>query len=153
MTARITHKVERKGGGMRRWMFAEPYYSDIDGQRFLTRFVFWFTPFGGCHVTRIHMADDQREHPHDHTRTFISIKLAGGYEEDVYSGDIASPDRRHRKHRWLSWHVMPYDQAHSITAVRPLTVTLLFLGRHRHGSGYWTPDGKVPLGMPVDEWS
>jgi hypothetical protein len=148
----VTPVVERKGGGMRRWMFFEPYWSDIGGKRFLTRFVVFFTPWAGLHVTRVHSADDQREYPHDHTRTFWSWKL-GSYDEDVYSGSVTSPDKRHVRHRRFGVHRLRHDQAHSITRVSPRLVTVLVLGPHRHGSGYWTPQGKQSLGMPVDEWS
>jgi hypothetical protein len=151
-TARTAVKpeVKRKGGGMRRWMFLEPYWSDIEGQRFLTRFVIIFCPWFGLHVTRIHMADNQREMPHDHTRTFWSLKM-GWYDEDVFT-DPDDLNRWHRVcHRRFGIHKLRYDQAHKITAVSPRLWTILFLGRHRQGSGYWTPDGKQSLGMPVDE--
>jgi hypothetical protein len=143
-------KVERKGGGMPKWAFMKPYHSDIDGKRFLTRFIFFFTPYAGAHITRIHMADDQRKWPHDHSASFVSIKLAGGYEEDVYSNPSDLTSKRHRKHRWLSWHVTPWKAAHSITSVKPYTVTLLLLGRRRNHSSYWTDQGKVSLGMTLD---
>lgn len=149
----VTPEVTRKGTGMRRWMFFEPYWSDIGGQRFLTRFVVAFTPYFGFHVTRIHMADDQREHPHDHTRTFWSWKLFGGYDENVYSGPVTNPVMRHVRHRPFGVHRLRHSEAHSITRVSPRLVTVLFLGPHRHGSGYWTPTGKKSLGMEVDEWS
>lgn len=151
-TAAVTPVVERKGGGMRRWMFFEPYWSDIGGKRFLTRFVIAFTPWAGLHVTRIHMADDAREWPHDHTRTFWSWKL-GSYDENVYDGQVTNPSVRHVRHRRLGIHRLRHDQAHSITRVSPRLVTVLVLGPHRHGSGYWTPTGKKSLGMHVDEWS
>ena len=45
---------------------------------------------------------------------------------------------------------MPFTTAHSITAVKPFTVTLLLLGRRRQKSDYWTPEGMQPLGMAMD---
>jgi hypothetical protein len=154
----ITHVTERKKGGMRKWMFMEPYWSDIDGQRFLTRFVFFFTPWAGCHVTRIHMADDQREYPHDHSATFWSWKLWGTYDEDVYDDPKDLGRVRRVKHRRFGIHRLGWDQAHSITRVSPVTVTMLFLARRRNHSGYWTPEGKQSLNMTMDkmgdgEWS
>jgi hypothetical protein len=150
MTITTEPVVTRSGGGMPRWAFLKPYHSDINGQRFLTRFIFFFTPYGGAHITRIHMADDQRKWPHDHSATFLSVRLAGGYEEDVYDqpGDLSSV--RRRAHRWLSASRLRYTEAHSITSVRPFTVTLLLLGRRRNHSAYWTPDGKRSLGMTLD---
>ncbi len=150
----VTPKVERRKGGMPKYAFLMPYWSRINDRPFLTRFIFFFTPYGGCHITWIRQPDNQREYPHDHSATFASFKVAGGYEEDVFSGDITNPVKRHRKHRWLSCHVMSHTEAHSITKIsRWGTVTLLFLGRRRHGSNYWTPNGMQSLGLKMDEWS
>jgi hypothetical protein len=150
--SQVTQKVTRSGGGMRRWMFLVPYWSDIDGQRFLTRFVFFFTPLAGCHVTRIHMADDQRQWPHDHSATFWSLKF-GWYAEDVYADADDLARVRHVRHRRFGIHRLRWTQAHSITHVSPKLVTVLFLGPRRNNSSYWTPDGKQGLGMKMDEWS
>lgn len=154
-----TAEVTRSNGGMPRWSFLGirfddgkpkidwPYWSDVGGKRFLTRFIVFFTPWGGLHVTRIHGADDQREWPHDHSRTFRSLRLIGSYDEDVWDDPDDLASKRHRRHRWLSLSRLGWDQAHSITRVDPLTVTILFLGRQRQMSSYWTPEGKSPLGM------
>jgi hypothetical protein len=147
----VKNKVTRSGGGMRKWMFATPYHSDIDGQRFLTRFVLFFTPLCGCHITRIHMADDQRAWPHDHSATFWSFKLWGTYAENVYSGDPANPSMRKVRHRRFGIHRLRWTEAHSITRVSPVTITVLFLGRRRNHSSYWTPDGRQSLGMTLDQ--
>jgi len=144
-------KVERKGGGMPKWAFFMPYWSKIDGEPFLTRFIFAFTPYGGAHITRIHKADDQRKWPHDHSATFLSIRLLGGYEEDVYTDPADLTGKRHRVHKWLSASKLRYGEAHSITSVKPWTVTLLLLGKRRQKSNYWTPEGKQPLGMKMDD--
>ena len=143
-------KVERSGGGMPKWAFLKPYHSDINGRRFLTRFIFFFTPFGGAHITRIHMADDQRAWPHDHSASFISIRLLGGYDENVYTNPDDLAQQEFRVHRWLSASRLRYTEAHSITDVKPLTVTLLLLGRRRNHSCYWTDQGKQSLGMTLD---
>lgn len=142
--------VERKGGGMPSWAFLMRYWVSVNGKRLLTRWIFAFTPYGAAVTNRIHSADDQREWPHDHSGTFLSIILAGGYEEDVYSNPDDLASKRHRSHRWLSWHRMRYTEAHLITAVRPCTVTLLLLGRRRQKRNYWTPEGKQLTGMKLD---
>src|SRR6266567_266399 len=95
-TTTVTNKVERKAGGMPacallgvgrnhegRWTAWWPYTADIDGKRFLTRFIVFRTPLIGLDVTRVHMADDQRDWPHDHSRTFLSWKL-GWYAGRVH---------------------------------------------------------------------
>ena len=150
----VTPKVERRKGGMRQYMFLSPYWSHINDKPFLTRFVFFFTPYGGCHLTWIRQPDNQREYPHDHSATFVSVKLLGGYEEDVFSNPEDLSEVRHRKHRWLSAHVMKRAEAHSITKISRFgTVTLLFLGRRRGKSNYWTPAGMQSIGLKMDEWS
>lgn len=141
-----TVKVERKNGGMPRYAFLRPWWSDIGGQRFLTRFIVLFTPLGGLHVTRIHMADNAREYPHDHSRTFWSLKL-GWYSEDVYSDPGNLSAVRHVRHRRFSIRRLRYTEAHSITAVSPRLVTILFLGPARQESSYWTPGGKRSTGL------
>jgi hypothetical protein len=143
-------KVERQGGGMRKYMFMQRYWSEIGGKRFLTRFVFFFTPLAGCHVTRVHMADDQRKWPHDHSATFWSWK-AGWYAECVYTdpGDLSKV--RYVRHRRFGIHRLRWDEAHSITQVSPHLWTVLFLGPRRTTSSYWTPDGKQNTGMKMDE--
>lgn len=154
MTTTVTPKVERRKGGMPKYAFLRPYWSHINGKPFLTRFIFFFTPYGGCHITWIRQADNQREWPHDHSASFVSFKLFGGYEEDVFSDPEDLTKKRHRVHRWLSCHVMKYKEAHSITKIAPFTVTILFLGRRRNKSNYWTPDGKQSTGLKMDEeWS
>lgn len=151
----VTPKVERKFGGMPKYAFLTPYWSDIDGKRFLSRFIVFLTPLGGFHITRIHMPDNQREYPHDHSRWFASFKVFGGYEEDVYTDPADLIAKYHRKHRWLSVHVTPMSRAHSITKISPFLITALIVGPRRQPSNYWTPDGKVSIGFKVDqdEWS
>jgi hypothetical protein len=148
----VTPKVERKGGGMRKWMFMEPYYSRINGKPFLTRFIFFFTPLAGCHITRIHMADNQREWPHDHSATFWSLKF-GWYAEQIFTDPADLTQTRSIRHRRFGIHRLRYSEAHSITAVSPHLFTILFLGPRRQASNYWTPDGKQSLGLKMDEWS
>lgn len=153
MTPAVTPKVTRRKGGMRKWMFLTPYYSKIDGKPFLSRFVFFFTPWAGCHITWIRQADNQREWPHDHSATFISFRLSGSYEEDVYTNPDDLKEIEHRKHPWLSATRLKHTEAHSITKISrfPL-ITVLFLGKRRQPSNYWTPDGKQLTGMKMDEW-
>jgi hypothetical protein len=154
VTTYVTHKVERRKGGMPRWAFFTPYGSHIDGKPFLTRFIFFSTPYGGCHITWSRQADNQREYPHDHSATFLSVRLLGGYEEDVFTEPADLSVREHRVHRWLSASRLRWTEAHSITRISRLgTVTLLILGRRRNHSVYWTPEGKQSIGLKMDqEW-
>lgn len=159
----VTHTVERSHGGMPNWALLGvgidadgkpqlywPYRSRIDGEPFLTRFIVFRCPLASVDVTRIGMADDQREFAHDHSRTFLSWKF-GWYEEDVLSDRNDLSVRKHVRHRRFGIHRLRYTQAHSITKVSPRLVTVLFLGRQRQASNYWTPDGPVSIGMSVDQ--
>jgi hypothetical protein len=162
-TTGVTHTVERTHGGMPNWCLLGigrdatgktrlywPYRSKIDDQPFLTRLIVIRNPLFSVDITRIGMADDAREYPHDHSRTFRSLKF-GWYSEWVYrnKGDLA--EREHRRHRRFSLHRLGYDEAHTITEVSPRLVTVLFLGRQRQASNYWTPAGLQTIGMAADQ--
>ncbi len=162
-TTNVTNKVERKAGGMPEWAllgigrnhegkltFYWPYTSDVDGERFLTRFIVLRTPLVSMDITRIHSDDTKRPYPHDHSRSFVSWKF-GSYDEFVYYNPNDLRERRFRSHRRFSFHLLRYDQAHSITHVSPGLVTMLFLWRKRQKSNYWTPNGKQTIGMGVDQ--
>lgn len=162
-TGLVTHEPVRTHGGMPDWCLLGigadadgklrlywPYRSQIDGKPFLTRFIVFRTPWASADITRISMADDQREYPHDHSRTFWSFKL-GWYEEDVFYDKNDLTVRRRIRHRRFGVHRLRYTQAHSITRVSPHLVTILFLGPRRQKSNYWTPAGLQTIGMSVDQ--
>jgi hypothetical protein len=149
----VTNKVERKDGGMPEYAFMYPWWSKIDGKPFLSRFVFFRTPWATIDITRIHTDDNQRPWPHDHSRSFVSFKLIGSYDEDVFYDPDDLTSRRRRRHSWLSCHLMRYNMAHSITRVSPVLVTVLFGGPTRRKSSYWTPAGLQPTGVNrQDDW-
>jgi hypothetical protein len=127
-----------------------PYTSDINGERFLTRFIVFRTPLASVDVTRIGRADDQRKYPHDHSRTFWSWKF-GWYAEDVYDDPADLTVKRHVRHQRFGVHRLRHTQAHSITEVSPRLITVLFLWRKRQKSNYWTPDGLQSTSMAVDQ--
>ena len=127
----VTAEVKRKHGGMPDWALLGigidtagklrlywPYTSEINGERFLTRFMVVRSPYASCDITRISMADDRREYPHDHSRTFFSWKF-GWYEEDVYTDPADLSAVQHKRHRRLGIHRLRHSEAHSITRVSP----------------------------------
>lgn len=161
--AQVTHKVERKHGAMPAWALLGigidvsgklrlylPWWSEINDRRFLTRFIVFRSPFGGCEITRVHMADNQREDPHDHSGTFASLKL-GWYAEDVYDNPADLTSKRHIRHRRFGIHRLRYTKAHSITEVSPKLVTITIGGIRRQTSSYWTPAGKRSTGVNGDQ--
>jgi hypothetical protein len=161
--AQVTAKTERSHGGMPNWAVLGigrnhegrlkvywPYKSEINGERFLTRFIVFRSPYLGLDISRVHMADDQREYPHDHSRTFYSLKF-GWYNEDVYDEPADIGIKTHKRHRPFGIHRLGNDQAHSITEVSPKLVTVLLTLRQKHASNYWTPRGFQSIGMGVDQ--
>jgi len=163
----VTNKVVRTHGGMPSWAILGigrnhegkikvywPYKSDIDGQRFLTRFIPLRTPWVSIDITRIHMDDGERVHPHTHSRSFASLKF-GWYAENVFYDPNDLSNMRHIRHRRFGIHRLGYDEAHSITEVSPKLWTILFLGPSRSKSWYWTPQGRQSIGMGIDqdEWA
>jgi hypothetical protein len=112
------------------------------------RYQLWSTPFSTVGFTVFRKADETRM-LHDHQWSFISIILRGGYTE-IVADDYGLPTRE-RRHRWLSWHHMYHEQGHSITSVKPGTVTLLLCGpRVRRHFRMWTPDGKLDAHLFFD---
>jgi hypothetical protein len=154
--------VTRKHGGMPAWallgvtlkdrkpVFYWPYTSDVDGERFLTRFIVFRTNLLSMDITRIHSADDKRMYPHDHSRSFTSFKF-GSYDEWAYNDPNDLANRTFRQHRRFSCHILRHTQAHTITRVSPKLVTIMFLGPKKQKSNYWTPLGKRSIGMKVDQ--
>ena len=164
MTATPETTVERKHGSMPAWAVLGvgadadgkirvywPWWSDINGERFLTRFILIRNRWVSVSVTRIHMADDQREDPHDHSHTFWSW-VFGWYAEDVYydPDDLSDMQKRHIRHRRFGIHKMRYTEAHSITRISPKLWTILAAGPTRQTSSYWTPAGKRSTGVNGD---
>lgn len=143
-------KVERRGGGMPDRAFLSPWWSRVNDQPFLSRFIVFLTPKSGCLLTWIRQADLQREWPHDHASSFWSFLLLGSYDEKVYDDPDDLTKFRPCHRRWLGGHVLRYDQAHSITRVSRFTVTLVITGRRMQKRSYWTPDGKKSTGMKAD---
>jgi hypothetical protein len=161
--AQVTHEVARKHGALPAWALLGigidaagklraywPWWTEIDGKRFLTRFIVFRSPFAACSITRIHMADNQREYPHDHSHTFWSLKL-GWYSEKIYDDPADLLAVRHVRHRPFSIHRLRWTQAHSITEVSPRLWTVLLSGPTRQTSSYWTPAGKQPTGVNGDQ--
>jgi hypothetical protein len=143
-------QVTRKDGGLPKYAFLYPWWVDVDGKRFLTRFILFRSPWFGVSVTRIHTADDIRKYPHDHSHSFITW-LLGWYNEQVYYDPNNLNNSRLLRHRRFSAHLLRYTQAHSITEVSPGLVTVLFSWRTRQKSTYWTPNGKQLTGVNPDE--
>jgi hypothetical protein len=134
-------KTERKDGGLSRWGVNRPYWVRVGDEPFLDRKVLVICPWFGVFLTEIYKPDAGRA-PHDHSRTFASLILSGGYTELVYS-DPACARLRVRHHERWSFHVMPRSKAHTITEVHGRLRTLVFAGKSRGTWAFWTAQGKV----------
>ena len=162
-TTQAPAQVTRKHGSMPGWAVLGvgkdsagklrlywPWWSDINGERFLTRIILIRNSLVTLEVTRIHMADNQREDPHDHSHSFLSWKF-GWYAENVYSDPASLASRRHIRHRRFGIHRLRYTEAHSITKVSPKLWTVLMAGPVKQSSSYWTPGGKKSTGVNGDQ--
>jgi hypothetical protein len=135
-------RTERAGGGLPRWGVNRGYWVRVGDAPFLDRRVLLICPWLAVLWTEIHGPDDGRD-PHDHSRSFVSIIISGGYDENVYADPADLGRVRARSHRRWSAHLMPSRCAHSITGVRGRLRTLALAGRSRGTWAFWTADGKV----------
>lgn len=163
--AQVTSEVKRKHGSMPRWAVLGvgadaagklrlywPWWSDINGERFLTRIIVIRNRWMTLEITRIHMADNQREHPHDHSHGFLSW-VFGWYAETVFYDPDDLSKMRHVRHRRFGIHRLRHTEAHSITGVSPKLWTALMAGPVKQTSSYWTPGGKRSSGVNGDQES
>jgi len=126
---------------MPRWGVNRDYWVRVGDEPFLDRKVLVICPWFGVFLTEIHKPDAGDRPPHDHSRSFVSLILSGGYSELVYSDDVHGA--RARFHERRSVHLMPRRKAHVITEVRGKLRTLVFAGRSYGSWSFWTPEGKV----------
>ncbi len=81
---------------------------------------------------------DPEPYLHDHPVSFLSIILRGGYTEQR-KHMFWHPVTRH--HRWFNWITASSHDSHTITAVRPHTVTLCLMGPKKRTWGFHKLDG------------
>lgn len=125
-----------------RWGLLTPHWSKINGKYFVRRLQIVQAPWFAVLLTKICKADTDRD-PHNHSRSFISFILSGGYTEEVYSDPEDLSVKRVRVHRRFSCHVMRSAEAHSITEIQEPLRTLAFCGRMKDELSFWTPEGRV----------
>lgn len=68
---------------------------------------------------------DPEPYMHDHPVSFLSIILHGGYTEKRKHG---FNNARYQTHTWYNWIKADPMDMHTITEVKPGTVTLCFMG-------------------------
>lgn len=117
-----------------------------NGEDYLIRRRLIQTPLFGIYVHDL-LAPD-KEDPHDHPWSFISIILRGGYAEDFYAhpwnqviGKMSAVTQHWGR---FSAHRMGTDSAHRIKSIRPGTVSLILVGPRRRQWGFFTKEGWVP---------
>ena len=126
-----------------------------------TGWCFWqWTEVPSDYITRLHVVKtpwfavcvhwlnhhDPEPFLHDHPVSFLSIILRGGYTEeraDITAKHWTRVKRVERHHDWFNFIRASKDDPHTITYVRPGTVTLCFMGPKVREWGYHTPDGWV----------
>lgn len=113
-----------------------------DDALFLDRLRLVKTPWFGVYLHRIHRPDVDPD-PHDHPWPFVSIVLAGGYEELLWPDASARPEYLMRRHSRFRPMVVRRRSAHAITDVRGLLWTLVLTGPDHDDWRFWTPAGPV----------
>jgi hypothetical protein len=138
-------KTKWKNGGMPLWGINYNHWSRVGDEPFLDRKIFGICPWFGLFLTEIHKPDAADRPPHDHSRTFISWIVSGGYTEQTYRdiADVVLKTHRVRRHQRWSVHVMPRAKAHAITEVRGRLIALVLAGKSHGSWSFWTPRGKV----------
>jgi hypothetical protein len=138
-----------RGRQAQRWAFLSPFKLDNeDGSPYIDRLRLLTTPVLSAYIHRIHGPDLQAD-PHNHPGWFISLILAGFYEEEIWD----HPLDRHilsrvetvyvRFRSKYSLRMMRRSQAHKIVRVEGLLWTLVITGPRYHDWGFWTKHGYV----------
>jgi hypothetical protein len=98
---------------------------------YLTRLFLVKTPWF-CVCLHWILKPDPEPYLHDHPTTFLSLILRGGYSEcRAKNGTMETED-----HNWYNFIRATPDDAHSITNVKPNTLTLCFMGPKLRDWGY-----------------
>lgn len=97
------------------------------------------TPWGYVRLHWILRADAGRD-LHDHPFDFTSLILRGGYTEET---ERVSGERTRSNFRAGDVVRRKAELAHSLVAVLPGTLTLVFGGKKRKEWGFWTNQGWV----------
>jgi hypothetical protein len=134
-----------KGKRSPRWALNERMVIPCeDGSDYLIRRRLIQTPLFGVYVHQLLGPD--KEDPHDHPWSFVSVVLRGGYTEDFYpfphlAAARVVPFFRRQEWRRGSAHRMGTATAHRITHVLPGTVSLIFVGRRKREWGFFPAGG------------
>lgn len=130
-------------------------YRDIVGKEGLYLRRFFLTPRWLPKRIFLHyfVRGDKDRFLHDHPWDFITLCLAGGYEETWRPdlGSVYAPRRRLMPGQWRSVRA---EHTHKVTLLKSPTWTLLVVGRARRQWGFHTNAGWVNwreyLGLPSD---
>lgn len=142
--------------GRRRWGLCTRITFGTDGDVYLDRLRLIQTPWFAVYLHRIARADRERD-VHNHPWPFASLILRGGYEEEFAPAPFVHPALNAERRTWRRWsfHRMPLSAAHRITAVRPRTVTLVFVGKPSGREwAFFTPDdGPIQWDEYLNRWA
>ncbi len=99
------------------------------------------------------MKPDPEPYLHDHPVTFLSLFLRGGYSEARQRPGERAPSNI--THHWYNFIRAKSNDRHTITHVKPKTLTLCFMGRKVREWGYHKPVGSMEIAgerARVYEW-
>jgi hypothetical protein len=81
---------------------------------------------------------DPEPYTHDHPVSFLSVLLSGGYTE--YRGHVVLGPKLY-EHRFFNWIPASEGWHHTITDVKPKTLTVCFMGPKTREWGFHTTKG------------
>lgn len=123
------------------WGLMTKHRAWVGDELFIKRRQIIQCPWFAILLTRICMTDTDRD-PHDHSRSFFTFILTGGYTEDRYTRrDLSDEYQVH--HPRFSVKYLPHTVAHRITHVDGTLRTLAILGPKHGDFHFWTPEGLV----------
>ena len=126
------------------WVFFEnkfeiPDYDDPTGEPSRIRWRIIHTPWFGIYLHKWNKPDP-RPTLHNHPWNFFSIILWGNYQEIRKDNRITKNQGSYNR-RWFN-KVKRFD-FHTVTEVKPGTISLMFIGKTHPDWGYMTEKGYV----------
>jgi hypothetical protein len=133
--------VRRKYKSGSRWAFWR--WTDVDSE-YITRLHVLKTPWFAICLHWINKPDPE-PYLHDHPVSFLSLILRGGYSEQRRHGNGYGRTYSNRvvHHRWFNWVKADPGDQHTITYVKPKTLTLCLMGRKKREWGFHRPSGWI----------
>lgn len=114
-------------------------WTETDSE-YITRLHILKTPFFALCLHWLNKPDPE-PYLHDHPVSFLSIILRGEYSEKRVRKNQSGSTFHYETHRWFNWIPATPEDRHTITHVKPKTLTLCFMGPKVRTWGFHRPEG------------